>query len=101
MDLSVEMQSPAEPGIYEAKYRMSTAGGIFFGDSIWVIITVNPAGTLALTQQLNNFNDFGAKSGSAGAGGNGESSGKSPFGRVTRGGGGGGVGGGGDDQEMN
>ena len=34
---------------------MSTANGHYFGDSIWVIITVEPAGTLALTQQMDKF----------------------------------------------
>ena len=49
----------SEPGIYESKWRMSTNTGIFFGDTIWVIITVEKAGTLALTQQMNNFTDLG------------------------------------------
>ena len=30
-DISIEMTSPAEPGIYESKWRMSTATGNFFG----------------------------------------------------------------------
>ena len=54
-DISVELRSPSEAGIYESKWRMSTANGLFFGDTIWVIITVEPSGTLALTQQMNNF----------------------------------------------
>ena len=54
-DISVGLRSPLEPGIYESKWRMSTASGVFFGDTIWVIITVEPTGTLALTQQLNKF----------------------------------------------
>ena len=54
-DISVELRSPGEAGIYESKWRMSTADGLYFGDTIWVIITVEPAGTLALTQQMDKF----------------------------------------------
>jgi len=54
-DLSIEMRSPVEAGIYEGKWRLSTAGGQYFGDAIWVILTVERAGTLGLTQQLSNF----------------------------------------------
>ena len=61
-DISVELRSPGEPGIYESKWRMSTANGLFFGDTIWVIITVEPAGTLALTQQMNNFSTTDSES---------------------------------------
>lgn len=39
---------------------MSTASGLFFGDTIWVIITVEQSGTMALTQQMNNFNHLGS-----------------------------------------
>ena len=46
----------SEPGIYESKWRMSTPSGTFFGDTIWVIITVERSGTMALTQQMNSFN---------------------------------------------
>jgi len=59
-DISVEMTSPSEPGIYESKWRMSTATGNFFGDTIWVIITVEVAGTLAITQQFNNLQNLGS-----------------------------------------
>jgi len=59
-DVSVEMTSPAQPGIYQAKWRMSTATGNFFGDVIWVILSVEVAGTLSLTQQFNNFNQLGS-----------------------------------------
>jgi hypothetical protein len=58
-DLSLRMRSPAEAGIYESHWRMSTHTGDFFGDVIWVILTVEPAGTLALTQQLSNFHELG------------------------------------------
>ena len=41
--------------MYESRWRMSTKSGLFFGDEIWVIIQVERAGTLALTQQMNAF----------------------------------------------
>jgi hypothetical protein len=59
-DISLRMRSPAEPGIYESQWRMATHFGDVFGDIIWVILTVEPAGTLALTQQLDNFHELGA-----------------------------------------
>lgn len=65
-DVSVELRSPGEAGIYESKWRMSTANGVFFGDTIWVIITVEPAGTLALTQQMNNFSVLPTSDGGGG-----------------------------------
>ena len=58
-DISVEMRAPDAPGIYESKWRMSTPTGAFFGDPIFVIITVEPGGTLALTQQMSNFHSLG------------------------------------------
>ena len=62
-DVSVQMTSPREPGIYESKWRMSTAAGNFFGDIIWVILTVEPSGTLAITQEMNKFNALGPTTG--------------------------------------
>jgi len=59
-DVSVDMESPATPGIYQSKWRMSTATGNFFGDVIWVIITVEQAGTLSITQQFSSFNQLGS-----------------------------------------
>ena len=53
------MRSPQEPGINESQWHMATHTGDFFGDIIWVILTVEPTGTLALTQQLNNFHALG------------------------------------------
>ncbi|QQP57004.1 Putative LOC102219486 [Caligus rogercresseyi] len=47
------------PGIYEAKWRMATPSGLYFGDPIFVIISVELGGTLALTQQLNDFSELG------------------------------------------
>ncbi|EFN77392.1 uncharacterized protein C6orf106 homolog [Harpegnathos saltator] len=54
-ELSVTLSSPSEAGVYQSKWRMMTATGIYFGEVIWVIITVNECGTLALTQQLHQL----------------------------------------------
>ncbi|KAL3842326.1 hypothetical protein ACJMK2_020354 [Sinanodonta woodiana] len=58
-NVSVEMQSPASPGVYQSQWRMNTPTGLFFGDPIWVIITVEENGLLGVTQQLSKIgNDF-------------------------------------------
>jgi len=62
-DISVEMTSPSSPGIYESKWRMSTATGNFFGEQIWVIISVEVAGTLAITQQMSKLDHLGQAGG--------------------------------------
>jgi len=56
------MTSPAAPGMYESKWRMSTATGNFFGEIIWVIISVEVAGTLAITQQFSKLDQLGSRS---------------------------------------
>jgi len=65
-DISVEMTSPSVPGMYESKWRMSTAQGNFFGDTIWVIISVEECGTMAIMQQFSNLNQLGSPSKSSG-----------------------------------
>ncbi|XP_012265109.1 protein ILRUN [Athalia rosae] len=55
LELSVELVSPVEPGVYQSKWRMATPTGSYFGDVIWVIITVCEGGTLAVTQQLHQL----------------------------------------------
>jgi len=59
-DISVDMNSPTLPGMYESKWRMATPNGCYFGDTIWVILSVAEGGTLALTQQLTHFNALGS-----------------------------------------
>merc|ERR1712098_721702 len=61
-DISIEMTSPSTPGMYESKWRMSTATGNFFGEIIWVIISVEVAGTLAITQQFSKLDQLGSRS---------------------------------------
>ena len=53
------MTSPCTPGIYESKWRMSTATGNYFGEQIWVIISVEVAGTMAITQQMSKLDELG------------------------------------------
>ncbi|XP_011308715.1 uncharacterized protein C6orf106 homolog [Fopius arisanus] len=54
-ELSVVLTSPSELGTFQSKWRMMTASGSYFGDVIWVIVTVSEAGTLAVTQQLHQL----------------------------------------------
>ncbi|KAK8385443.1 hypothetical protein O3P69_016335 [Scylla paramamosain] len=58
-DISVEMVSPGCTGFYSSKWRMTTAQGSFYGDTIWVIIQVDSGGTLALMQQMVNLKELG------------------------------------------
>lgn len=55
MELSIVLTSPTELGVYQSKWRMMTSTGSYFGDIIWVIITVSESGTLAVTQQLHQL----------------------------------------------
>uniref|UniRef100_A0A8C4REW9 Protein ILRUN n=1 Tax=Erpetoichthys calabaricus TaxID=27687 RepID=A0A8C4REW9_ERPCA len=54
-DVSVQMHSPTAPGMYQGQWRMCTATGLFFGDGIWVILSVEVGGLLGVTQQLSSF----------------------------------------------
>ncbi|XP_063064684.1 protein ILRUN [Engraulis encrasicolus] len=54
-DVSVQMRSPATPGMYQGQWRMCTATGLFYGDVIWVILSVEVGGLLGVTQQLSSF----------------------------------------------
>ncbi|XP_046395158.1 protein ILRUN [Ischnura elegans] len=76
-DVSVEMVSPQEAGIYQSKWRMSTATGTFFGEIIWVILTVAEGGTLAVTQQLCHLSELGSQPRN-------EESSINPFGSLAR-----------------
>lgn len=79
-DLSIEMISPCNPGIYEGQWRMTTPSGMAFGgedsehdhlsvgnivsrlcaEVIWVIVSVAEGGLLGLTQQMNSFHSLGS-----------------------------------------
>ncbi|XP_040060815.2 protein ILRUN [Gasterosteus aculeatus] len=54
-DVSVQMRSPTAPGMYQGQWRMCTASGLFYGDVIWVILSVEVGGLLGVTQQLSSF----------------------------------------------
>lgn len=54
-DVSVQMRSPTAPGMYQGQWRMCTATGLFYGDVIWVILSVEIGGLLGVTQQLSSF----------------------------------------------
>ncbi|XP_062315316.1 protein ILRUN-like [Osmerus eperlanus] len=54
-DVSVQMRSPVAPGMYQGQWRMCTATGLFYGDVIWVILSVEVGGLLGVTQQLSSF----------------------------------------------
>ncbi|KAL0273280.1 UNVERIFIED_CONTAM: hypothetical protein PYX00_005989 [Menopon gallinae] len=58
--ISIEMTSPSEPGTYQSKWRMCTSSGSFFGDIIWVILTVTDSTLDGLTQQLSHLSDLGS-----------------------------------------
>ncbi|XP_076316471.1 protein ILRUN-like [Tachypleus tridentatus] len=58
-DVSIEMLSPDRPGIYQGQWRMSTATGQYFGEVIWVIVTVAEGGLLGVTQQMDAFHQLG------------------------------------------
>ncbi|KAL5006332.1 hypothetical protein ScPMuIL_015138 [Solemya velum] len=54
-DVSVDMHSPTTTGVYQSQWRMATPTGLYFGDVIWVIISVDESGLLGVTQQLSTF----------------------------------------------
>lgn len=61
-EVSLRMRSPDQPGMYESRWQMVTPEGAYFGDTIWVILSVEHSGTLALTQQMDQFHDLGKSS---------------------------------------
>ncbi|XP_072497911.1 protein ILRUN isoform X2 [Notamacropus eugenii] len=54
-DVSVQMCSPSIAGMYQGQWRMCTATGLYYGDVIWVILSVEVGGLLGVTQQLSSF----------------------------------------------
>jgi hypothetical protein len=57
-DVSIELQSPETPGIYQSQYKLFTANNSPFGDPIWLLLNVEEGGVLGITQQLNSVNMF-------------------------------------------
>ncbi|XP_059480983.1 protein ILRUN [Neocloeon triangulifer] len=60
VEINIELISPSKNDIYYSNWRACTANGSYFGDTIWVVITVADGGTLALTQQLTHLSDLGS-----------------------------------------
>lgn len=61
--LSVELTTPDRPGTYQSKWRMVTPTGSYFGDIIWMIVTVSEESTTSeLTQQLSHLTALGSPS---------------------------------------
>nr|XP_039273589.1 protein ILRUN-like isoform X2 [Styela clava] len=59
-DISINLRSPVEPGVYQGRWRMYNTTGTPFGDIIWVIISVKQDGLLDITQQISRVScDFG------------------------------------------
>ncbi|CAJ0564977.1 unnamed protein product, partial [Mesorhabditis spiculigera] len=52
LDVSVDMLSPNEPGIYQSRWQLNSPQKIPIGESIWCIIAVDTGGILDITQQL-------------------------------------------------
>lgn len=53
VELSVDLTAPTTPGTYRGNWRMSTAGGVFFGDEVFVLIEVENS-TATATQGATN-----------------------------------------------
>jgi len=53
--VSVNMMSPEETGLYESRWSLVTERGAHFGDTIWCIIPVEEGGTLAVTQMIERL----------------------------------------------
>ncbi|XP_078667707.1 protein ILRUN-like [Branchiostoma floridae x Branchiostoma belcheri] len=54
-DVSVNMVSPSHAGVYQGQWRMCTPANLYFGEIIWVILTVEENGLLAVTQQMSTM----------------------------------------------
>ncbi|OWA52156.1 C6orf106-like protein [Hypsibius exemplaris] len=52
---SVEMVSPALPGIYHGQWRMISPTGMYCGETIWVFIQVAENGILGITQKMSSM----------------------------------------------
>ncbi|KAK2851680.1 hypothetical protein Q5P01_007956 [Channa striata] len=56
-DVSVQMHSPVSPGMYQGQWRMCTATGLYYGDVIWVILSVEVGGLLEKSKCPNSSNN--------------------------------------------
>lgn len=55
LNLSLPLISPPSPGVYQGQWRLSTPTGHFFGEAVWVVLTVEDNGLLGLTQQMSRI----------------------------------------------
>ena len=53
-DLSIELTSPEQCGIYQSQYRIFTPNSTPFGDPIWLVLNVEQGGVLGLYLNLIN-----------------------------------------------
>ncbi|EDO47632.1 predicted protein, partial [Nematostella vectensis] len=62
VDVSVNMFAPDRTGMFQGQWRMCTpTGSSYFGDVIWVILSVDVGGLLGVTQQLSHLGEeFGS-----------------------------------------
>ncbi|CAH0558885.1 unnamed protein product [Brassicogethes aeneus] len=58
--LTVTMESPATPGVYQSKWRLCTPNGSYFGDDLWSFMYVTDKCTVSLTEQLSQLSELGA-----------------------------------------
>ncbi len=48
-DVSTQLTSPEQCGMYQSQYRVFTPNGTPFGDPIWLIFKVEQGGVLGMT----------------------------------------------------
>jgi len=54
-DVSVELMSPGQTGLYSTKWSLVTSRGAHFGEPIWSIVQVEEGGTLTVTQMIDRM----------------------------------------------
>jgi hypothetical protein len=56
-DISVSMTAPSASGTFKGNWRMSTAGGEFFGNEVYVIIVVGGSAATATTDAATSTSE--------------------------------------------
>jgi len=64
-DLSVMMTAPNESGNHQGNWRMTTSAGTFFGDEVYVLITVSDSGTATATTTKTQMAETGTPTSTA------------------------------------
>ncbi|KAK7098971.1 protein ILRUN-like [Littorina saxatilis] len=57
-DVTLELTSPSTAGVHQGQWRMATPTGHYFGESVWVMVTVEENGLMGLTQQMSRIGNF-------------------------------------------